>query len=69
METKSEPIKDETSTEPKSELKCELKSDCSRHGEALYMEVKANSLGFSQWSALSPAKRARYENQSTRMTK
>ena len=65
MDTKSEPFKDEKSME----LKSEQKSDHSRDGEALYMDVKANSLGFSQWSALSPAKRARYEIEPTRMTK
>ena len=45
----------------------EPKSEPSKDVEALYMKVKAHSLGFSQWSALSPAKPARFEIQAPHM--
>lgn len=45
------------------------KSEPSKSGEELYIEVKADSLGFSQGSALSPAKRARFEIQATHITR
>ena len=57
-------------TEP-SELKSEpsRSGEPSRSAENLYMELKAQSLGFSQWSALSPAKKARYEIHVKNMTR
>ena len=47
----------------------ELKAECPRDGETLYMESKEHSTGFSQWSALSPAKRAQYERHAIQISK
>lgn len=60
--------KDNSDAVKKKEGKDKKTELATGEGEQLYLEVKACTGGFSQWEALSPMKRARYDAEAKRCT-
>ncbi len=55
-------------TEKDKDAKNKEKDKNTSAGEQLYLEEKSCSSGFSQWEALSPTKRARYQAEAEKIT-